>query len=120
MSFQDFCERIATPEPISIVYSSEVPDELVEPLNVLVNQMRSKMTRLDRIEVVFIQNKFLDMEHVCNILDNHYNGEVDDSLATVLSQKLYRRDFNSLNIQEMAIIKVMAIYLMLLKHFNEE
>lgn len=113
MNFQEFCDGIANPEIIHITHNEDLPESFVEPLNVLVNMIRLKLTKADSIKITFIQNKFDDMEQVCDILENKYNGEVHDSLATILSHRLYGKDYNHLSCKEMSIIKVLAIYLMI-------
>jgi hypothetical protein len=120
MTLQELCDRIANPETIYVNHSEEVPDYLVEPLNVLVKQMRLKVKKAETIEVIYLQNQFDDMSRVYHILDEHYDGDVNDALATVLSKRLYGVDFNNLNQKEMNIIKVLTIYLMILPYVNEE
>lgn len=119
MSFLSFCQEIATPTNISITTSNEqIPDTFRESFDALVSQMKNKMNRLDRIEVVFVQNKFNNMSKVDDIMQNEYSGEVDDNLAAALSRALYNADFNNLVSEEQSIIKVLTVYLMILKHFN--
>ena len=119
MSFLSFCQEIATPTNISITTSNEqIPDTFRESFDALVSQMKNKMNRLDRIEVVFVQNKFSNMSKVDDIMQNEYSGEVDDNLAAALSRALYNADFNNLVSEEQSIIKVLTVYLMILKHFN--
>lgn len=118
MSFLSFCQEIATPTNISITSNEQVPDEFREPFDALVSQMKNKMNRLDRIEVVFVQNKFNNMNKVDDIMQNEYSGEVDDNLAAALSRALYNADFNNLVSEEQSIIKILTVYLMILKHFN--
>lgn len=120
MSFQTFCQTIASPEIISPTSTMNgVPKEYQDVFDALVSNMKTKMNRLDRIEVVFIQMAFSDMDKVCDILDTHYQGEIDDNLACELSHALYHTDFDNLVTEEMAVIKVLAVYLMIQSHINE-
>ena len=118
MNFMTFCQEIATPTNISITSNERIPDAFRESFDALVSQMKNKMNRLDRIEVIFIQNKFTNMEKIYDILDAEYQGEVNDDLAAALSRALYNADFNNLVSEEQCIIKVLTVYLMILKHFN--
>ena len=118
MSFFSFCQDIATPTKISVTSNEQVPEEFRGSFNVLVSQMKNKMNRLDRIEVVFVQNKFENMYKVDMIMQTKYGGEVCDDLAAALSRALYNADFNNLVSEEQSIIKVLTVYLMILKHFN--
>lgn len=113
MIFQEFCDRFANPELIEITTTDEVPREFVEPIDTLVSLIKLKVKRADTIKISFIQNKFDDMNEVRRIMDETYDGEVIESISQSLSKKLYELDYNVLNREEMAIIKVLTIYLMI-------
>lgn len=119
MSFQAFCENITTIDRITDT-SPMVPVILQEPFDALVSNLRTKMARLDRIEIVFIQMAFNDMEHVFDILDNYYHGEINDALASALSDALYHAPIINLTSKELSVIKVLTVYLMIQSHLNEE
>jgi hypothetical protein len=119
MSFQAFCENITTIDRITDT-SPMVPVILQEPFDALVSNLRTKMARLDRIEIVFIQMAFDDMEHVFDILDNYYHGEINDALTSALSDALYHAPITNLTSKELSVIKVLTVYLMIQSHLNEE
>jgi len=119
MTFQEFCDRYANPELIEITCTDEVPREFVEPINTLVNLIRLKVQRADTIKISFIQNKFDDMNEVRRIMNDVYHGEVNESISQALSKNLYGLEFGLLTSSEMAIIKVLTIYLMIQNATNE-
>lgn len=113
MYFQEFCDKIANDGVTELPYIVPLSDEFREPAKVLVDIVRPKLYRLDTLKITFIQNKFDDMSEVFDTLEEVYKGEIDDSVVTYLSESLYSKLFNELNVKEQSIIKVLAVYLML-------
>lgn len=118
MYFQDLCNMITNPDEIQISDDEKVPEEFVEPLNVLVDLVRLKVKRASFVKISFVQNKFDDMDKVERILNEQYHGQVYDGLALQLSKRLFGLPFDKISNEEVAIIKVLAIYLMIQPHFN--
>lgn len=111
MPFLDFCRKVASDEPLIV---QDAPyDELLLPqsLKVLVDIMKPKMDRLDRLSLGFIECYFDDMDEVVNTLEQKCCGEIPDKFIVALADKLY--GYRPLDNDEQAIIKVLATYFML-------
>lgn len=112
MAFLDFCRKLASDEPL-FIHNVDYDDSTLPPsLNALVNIMKPKMGRLDRLSVSFIESRFEDMNEVINTLDEKHGGEIPDEIIAALVDKLYDGR-QTLNNDEQAIIKTLATYLML-------
>lgn len=114
MIFSKFCKQFATPVIVTDdLELSETPSEdVIKRVNVLCNEiMKPKMDILDKIEISFIEARLQDMEHVEDVLEHHYNGDVPDYLLHMLSTNLYGSEFNQLNLDQQAIIKTLSVYL---------
>lgn len=113
-NFDTFCAQLATEHHIDITDSVDVPEQYIEPVNVLVNIMKPKMNRLKKISIPFIESQFDDIDNACKVLDNKTNNmDVPDGIINALSNALYCVKFNDLKNEEQAIIKVLSCYLLL-------
>lgn len=113
-NFDTFCEHLATERHVDITDSVDVPDQYIEPVNVLVNIMKPKMNRLKKISIPFIESQFDDIDTVCDVLDTKTNNkDIPDGIINALSNALYCVKFNDLNNKDQAIIKVLSCYLLL-------
>ena len=123
MNFTEFCLRIANPEQMEIdvdTLDARLPYDIDEALHSLIDIVRLKIARANFIKISFIQNRFNDMNEVKEIMETRYNGEVNDLIAYKLATGLYHRPITELTHEELAIIKVLTIYLMIQTATHEE
>lgn len=117
MGFRQFCKRIATDNTINITIPEdpmtvEIPYNLENTINVLTNMLKPLKKRFDTISVPYVEKYFNDMANVFKIMDEEYNNDVDDGIPYALSMYLYDTQFNELSADDQAIIKVLAVYLL--------
>ena len=114
MIFSAFCKRVSTYDMITQLDVKPVNKELEKRIDVLCEIMEPKMEILDRIEVPFVENKFVDIEYVSKILSTYNQGDIPDYLLKTLSQRLYRTEFTALNSDRQSIIKTLSAYICIL------
>jgi len=90
----------------------EIPEKYITPVNSLIEIMKPKMDKLDKISIKFIENYFEDIDTVSELIESHtINGEIPDSIINKLSESLYGRLPDELTDGEQIIIKVLACYI---------
>ena len=108
MAFLDVCRKLATNEAVTIgTDEMEVPEHLKTRTDALIESMKPKMDRLDKISISFIENVFDD----CHIED----FGVCTGILNKLSNSLYGKLFDDLVVDEQAIIKVLTGYICIQK-----
>ena len=115
--FLNFCKRIATASLITIETPSdpnvvEIPFHLENDITALVNNVKPKLNRIDRVHITYIEAAFQDMDKINEILDNVYGYDVDDGIPYALAKYLYDTSFNELDVDRQSIIKVLTIYIL--------
>lgn len=120
--FKALCDRLATSDKITITEPEdpnvvEIPFDLESDITALVDMIKPKMKRLDRVHIGFIEHVFDDLNRVNQIMKEHYDMNVDDGVSYALSRYLYDKSFNDLEADEQSIIKVLAVYIQVQK-FN--
>jgi len=83
-----------------------------DPIKVLINNIKPKITVLDRFKPTYITQVFSDWNKVKAKLESlSDNEDVPDGIILVLSRELYEKHFNDLNQSERGIIKVLSVYI---------
>ena len=123
MGFRQFCKRIATDNVISInvpedPMTVEIPFNLENHIRVLTNTLKPLRKRFDGVSVPYVEKCFDDMGAVYDILNEDYNNDVDDGIPYALSMYLFDTQFNDLSADDQAIIKVLAVYLLVQNKLN--
>lgn len=118
--FKALCDRLATTDKITITEPEdpnvvEIPFDLESDITALVDMIKPKMKRLDRVHIGFVENVFDDLNRVNQIMKEHYDMNVDDGVSYALSRYLYDKSFNDLEADEQSIIKVLAVYIQVQK-----
>lgn len=80
------------------------------PVKVLIQNLRSKMSVLDKFKFVYITEAFSDMDQVVAKLES-IGGEIPNGITLTLSQELYGKIFNDLSDEERGIIKILSTYI---------
>jgi hypothetical protein len=114
MIFTDFCKRVASSEAIQQLDVKPVNEALEQRVNVLCEIMEPKMDILNRVEIPFIEEKFMDMDYVAKILSGYNQGDIPDYLLKTLSERLYKTEFTALNSDRQSIIKTLSVYICIL------
>lgn len=114
MIFTDFCKRVASSEAIKQLDVKPVNEALEKRVNVLCEIMEPKMDILNRVEIPFIEEKFMDMDYVTKILSEYNQGDIPDYLLKTLSERLYKTEFTALNSDRQSIIKTLSVYICIL------
>jgi hypothetical protein len=114
--FKAVCDRLATGNKITIKEPEdpnvvEIPFDLESDITALVDMIKPKMNRLDRVHIGFVEHIFDDLNQVNQILKEHYDMNIDDGVSYALSRYLYDKSFNDLDADEQSIIKVLAVYI---------
>ena len=114
MIFEQFCKYHATNEQISSIDVKDVDRNVQERAHALCQIMKPKMEILDKVNIPFIENEFNKTPNeLYKVLNPTCHGEIPDGLMNVLGQELYQKHFNDMSVSEQAIIKVLAVYLMI-------
>ena len=116
MKFAYWCQYMATDEHV-IIDETDVtcPYHLQRQMQSLVDIMLPKMDILDRIHVPFIEKALSQSPNVMRErLEHTCHGNIPEGLMNALSIALFHGEtFNSLSSSNQAIIKVLAVYLMI-------
>lgn len=123
MGFRQFCTRIATDNIINIStpedpMTVEIPFNLESSIRVLTDTLKPLRKRFDTISIPYVEKCFDDMGKVYNIMDEEYDGDVDEGIPYALAMYLYDKSFNDLSMDEQAIIKVLTVYLLVQNKLN--
>lgn len=114
MDFLTYCKKVATNDHVVITDDRNVPEQYEQVTNVTITILKPKMSRLDRIEIPFINAKLNSYETISDVIEEKLNGDdVPDGILNTLSDGLYGKSFNDLTIDEQSIIKVVGIYLII-------
>lgn len=82
------------------------------PIKALVQNIKPKITVLDRFKPAYITQVFSDWDKVKAKLESlSNNGDIPDGIFLVLSKELYGKHFNDLDQSERGIIKVLSVYI---------
>lgn len=115
VSFKDFCKQVVTNYRITsddVGTDMTVPPYFESQVESLIEIMRPKMNRLDRVSVRFIEEYFENIDKVPELFDtNRPTGDVPNSIINKLSTELYGKPVNDLTDDEQAIIKVLSCYI---------
>lgn len=111
MTFHEFCKKW---DSIFIfdgeIENTDVPEEYKIPLKNLVDSLKYKLNRLDKIEIGFIQSIFDKIE----IEDFHkYFNEIPEGIFEELSKQLFGCSFKNASVDNIPIIKICGIYLLI-------
>lgn len=96
--------------PVSCDTLECVDKKYHEPVNILIQNLKPKMSVLDKFRPVYITQAFSDMDQVVNKLDS-IGGDIPDGIISTLSKELYGKHFNELNNTEEGIIKILSTYI---------
>ena len=112
MSFSQFCEQIATADVIRDTLNViDVDDDVKGRAHALCQIMKPKMGILDRITIAFIEESFKDMKKVERSLSAYNDGYVPDYLLKTFAAELYGSEFDALDSNQQAIIKILSTYI---------
>lgn len=114
MVFALFCKSIVSPTVLKSV-DLPVPEKYQESAKRLVEELRYRMTCLDKIQIPYIEGTLNDALAPGTALYEKATtgGDPDDSLPTYFAKELYGRKVEDCNQDEQAIIKVLASYILL-------
>lgn len=110
MTFSEFCKTLATPNTCEISNELSYPDEYKSKMDILVNFMKFKMSRLDKIEIPFIQET-VNIDTIISKMKD--DPMIPTGIPNNLSIELYHKQFNELDNTEQQIIKVLSIYIII-------
>lgn len=115
MKFYQKCQYLATQmimttDPDDFNY----PDSLSKKVKTLITNIKPKLDILDKINIPYIENVFdVKPEILRKSLQESCDCNIPDGLINTIAKELYSKDFNSMDISEQAIIKVLSVYLMI-------
>jgi hypothetical protein len=121
--FMEFCKKLATNNVLSITTPDdpnvvEIPFNLENDITTLVNALKPKMNRLDKIHITYIEACFNDMNRINEILESQYGYDIDDGIPYALSRYLYDIPFNDLDVDRQSIIKVLTVYILVQNYIS--
>lgn len=115
VKFQEFCNRITTDavlgDIISTESSTDIPERYKAPTETLITILKNKRKRFDSINVPFVESVF--EQNYLGILKEKMGPDADipDSIIIRLSEGIFGEKPNGLNVDQQAIIKVLATYI---------
>lgn len=117
MIFLDFVNSIASGCDVNVGNENELmfsdADEKWEIItNSVCDIMKTKIHRLDKVELPFIENTFSNTRDVTNTL-NLAPTEIPDGVINNLTERLYNKKVSELSDDESNIIKVLTAYICL-------
>jgi len=114
VKFQEFCNRITSDAPLSELISAEpaeIPERYKSPTEVLITMLKNKRNRFDSINVPFVESVF-EQDYLGILKDKlGPDAEVPDSIVIRLSEGIFGENPIGLNVDQQAIIKVLATYI---------
>lgn len=115
-SFMEFC--IDTSNKFTFdgtIENTEVPEEYKIITESLIDSVKYKADRFDKINISFIENTVRDisLEEFAKIFND--NTKIPEGIFERLSKEIFGKSFNNLNQEEMPIIKTLGIYLIISK-----
>jgi hypothetical protein len=115
MRFYQKCQYLATQMILTTDPDNfDYPDSLSKNVKTLISNIKPKLDILDKINIPYIENVFDTKPEVLKkTLQESCNCDIPDGLINTLAKGLYSKDFNTMDISEQAIIKVLSVYLMI-------
>lgn len=114
MKFQDFCLKVTsntTDNDFSNVSdNTEIPERYKVATDVMVSMMKNKRDGFDRINVPFVENVF-DGDYEKTLEEKFPDGEIPDGIIRTLAGGIFGEYPSRLDVNQKAIIKVLAAYI---------
>lgn len=114
MKFIQFVNSMASACELDVddVEKMDIQSEDVDKrVSVLINVMQPKMSRLDSIEIPFIENTFVDERIIKSKLGKC--SKIDDAIINRLTFGLFNKSYDKLTGEQSNIIKVLTAYIVL-------
>lgn len=113
MIFQQFCNSLVTTNDFSSVDVTDqiIPDEYTDGTKGVIECTKHNRDVFDRIELSFVESAFRDRTKYLEKLANIPDGEIPDGIINKLSSEIFKTNAKELNVNQQAIIKVLAIYI---------
>ena len=115
MSFKSFCDEWSDVfEFDGNIEDHNVPEEYKELITNVVSIVKSKIDRIDSIEIDFIQ-KQIESFGIPKMIDLFHNENtiIPESIFDELSYQMYDCSFEKLKEESIPIIKIIGIYLII-------
>ncbi len=113
MKFQDFCNKMASPIPLSKEQSYEVcpPERYKKATDTMISMMKNRKDAFDRIDVPPYINMIFDQDYISILEDKLEDGDVPTGIIFHLSKGIYDLNPSELDDKQQAIIKVLSTYI---------
>ena len=125
-SFQEFANRITVCNgKTTDLTDTNIPRECVDPMNNIIENLKIHVGYFDKINISYIENVFEDI----NVPELLYNktmdgtlpdGDIPDGLINKLSEELFSLDYDMISCDEQAIIKTLALYIIVQNLLNNQ
>lgn len=113
--FQSFCLNLTTSTPIVEGTDKTVDDKYKDILRVTIKDLRNKRNIFDSVNVVYIENVLSTSDAIEKLLNNIQDDEIPYGIIYELSKGIFDKDPTELNVVQQSIIKVVAVYICILK-----
>ena len=115
-SFKEFCIDTANKFIFDgNIENVEVPEEYKVAVESIVESVKYKADRFDKVNISFIENTISDisLEDFAKIFND--KTKIPEGIFEKLSKDIFGKSFNNLDNDEMPIIKTIGIYLIISK-----
>lgn len=114
MTFTKFVGLVSRPEIPDISEVTTVTESQQCAIENVGEDIRKKLSILDRVSVPYIQNTINDSyEAVEKLINKTGSEEVPNGILEGFSKKIYEKSFNQLDQNERSIIALLSVYILI-------